>query len=534
MSCKKVVRYGQSGNQRRELAMKNPNRIPILSFLSGVLLVVLIISPVVAGTESLITINTMDSDQQAPSIYGDWITWEDTRDGSWDIYGYNIVTGEEKRITPSGAIAHDPAQSNDNIVWQDYRNGNYDIYVYNLSTATESRITSDPADQSAPVIDGNQIVWQDQRNGNYDIYQYNLSSLKETLITPGAPGANKKYPVISGNLVVWQDYRNSATKSDIFMNDTATNFIYNLTPGLPLSNQMKPYILGTDVVWKDERINTNGNIWINHTSSSLMSRIDNGPNTAKKNRPILSGTKVIWLDSRNRGTSKYDLYVNDTVTGLNTRITTPGADIQGWSDASGYSLIGPAAYNDRIVLTDFRNCNRDIYLYTDSVTEICPVADFTFIPQTGLTPLSVQFTDATVPGSTPASHWRWEFGDGNISTLQNPLFTYNVPGTQMVRLTVNNPYCRNETPIKNSYNISLGSAPIAAFTSIPESGFPPVSVSFSDTSLAATAWNWSFGDGSFSDLQNPTHVYAQSGTYSVLLNASNPGGIQLQQKAFAY
>lgn len=43
------------------------------------------------------------------------------------------------------------------------------------------------------------------------------------------------------------------------------------------------------------------------------------------------------------------------------------------------------------------------------------------------------------------------------------------------------------------------------------------SVTFSDSSSAATSWLWDFGDGATSASQNPTHVYAASGIYTVTL-----------------
>lgn len=46
-------------------------------------------------------------------------------------------------------------------------------------------------------------------------------------------------------------------------------------------------------------------------------------------------------------------------------------------------------------------------------------------------------------------------------------------------------------------------------------------VQFSDMSNNASAWQWDFGDGSTSKLQDPTHSYASVGNYSVKLVSSN-------------
>ncbi len=46
-------------------------------------------------------------------------------------------------------------------------------------------------------------------------------------------------------------------------------------------------------------------------------------------------------------------------------------------------------------------------------------------------------------------------------------------------------------------------------------------VSFTDQSHNATAYQWDFGDGITSTLPNPTHTYVATGTYTVVLTASN-------------
>ncbi len=61
-----------------------------------------------------------------------------------------------------------------------------------------------------------------------------------------------------------------------------------------------------------------------------------------------------------------------------------------------------------------------------------PVSLFNF---TNTNPLTVQFTDISLYGPT---EWLWVFGDGDSSTLQNPLHTYDTAGTYTVYQKVSN------------------------------------------------------------------------------------------------
>lgn len=86
-----------------------------------------------------------------------------------------------------------------------------------------------------------------------------------------------------------------------------------------------------------------------------------------------------------------------------------------------------------------------------------------------------------------------------------------------------------------------GSSPVADFTAAPASGPSPLNVAFSDASAAPgstlASWNWSFGDGAVSSQQNPSHVYAQPGIYTVSLTVANLLGLtkskELEVKAYA-
>lgn len=68
-------------------------------------------------------------------------------------------------------------------------------------------------------------------------------------------------------------------------------------------------------------------------------------------------------------------------------------------------------------------------------------------------------------------------------------------------------------------------APVAVFFGAPRSGAAPLEVNFVDNSgNFPTRWNWSFGDGTFSDEQYPSHRYLSPGTYTVALTAWNEAG----------
>lgn len=64
---------------------------------------------------------------------------------------------------------------------------------------------------------------------------------------------------------------------------------------------------------------------------------------------------------------------------------------------------------------------------------VAPVAAFIASPLVGVAPLDVNFTDQST-GSIES--WYWDFGDGRDSNLQNPTYSYGIPGTYSVSLTV--------------------------------------------------------------------------------------------------
>lgn len=160
-----------------------------------------------------------------------------------------------------------------------------------------------------------------------------------------------------------------------------------------------------------------------------------------------------------------------------------------------------------------------------------PVANFTGTPTSGLKPLTVQFTDTST--NAPTS-WAWTFGDGGTSTLKNPDHVYASAGSYTVTLTATNGG-GSDIETKTGYiTVSNPPPPVANFTGTPTSGTAPLSVQFTDTTTnTPTSWAWDFDNNGSVDstAKNPSHVYANPGTYTVKLTATNGGGSDTETKA---
>lgn len=63
--------------------------------------------------------------------------------------------------------------------------------------------------------------------------------------------------------------------------------------------------------------------------------------------------------------------------------------------------------------------------------------------------------------------------------------------------------------------------PKSSFTIDPNPAYARDTVYFQNNSSEADAFIWHFGDGTFSELENPAHVYSEEGEYTVSLKAIN-------------
>ena len=141
-----------------------------------------------------------------PAVSGARVVWADRRDGTFDIFLYDGVTGLTSKLAGTPADETQPSISGDEVVYVTNQNGTADIYAYNILTGLSRPLCTDDGDQVAPDISGTRVVWEDHvSEGNPDIIAYDLVTFAKVTIADGYQ-APKKRPRIAGSLVVWEDY----------------------------------------------------------------------------------------------------------------------------------------------------------------------------------------------------------------------------------------------------------------------------------------------------------------------------------------
>jgi gliding motility-associated-like protein len=123
------------------------------------------------------------------------------------------------------------------------------------------------------------------------------------------------------------------------------------------------------------------------------------------------------------------------------------------------------------------------------------------------------------------THRLWDFGDGTTSAVADPPpHLYARAGEYEVRLVIeDNSGCISDT-MKQA--VTIGSYPVPDFTTDLLCTDRSVTV-INKTTLdvgSIRQWDWDFGNGETSPAQYPTITYADTGTYSIKLQATSVQG----------
>lgn len=173
----------------------------------------------------------------------------------------------------------------------------------------------------------------------------------------------------------------------------------------------------------------------------------------------------------------------------------------------------------------------DTETVTIDVSNTPPVSDWDFDPKDVYTGDSVRFTDKSWDPDNPSGPVtrEWTFGDTSPPAFDEVVtHVYTRPGNYTATLTVVD---ANGAANALSKVIQVKNRPpLARFNFTPVTPLSLLPVQFFDQSSdpdgAITCWDWRFGDGVRSNVQNPVHTFSVPGTYGVNLTVCDDRGSQ--------
>lgn len=172
---------------------------------------------------------------------------------------------------------------------------------------------------------------------------------------------------------------------------------------------------------------------------------------------------------------------------------------------------------------------------TKAMLKLAPlITDSTMVTKkSGCEPLQTEFIYPTTVGIAPVNTdftWKWTFGSTSTTTpakggdlLSNIPKTYNTAGTYTALVEMilsNNKVCfSRQVPVEvyDQAEADFDYQPKLIDVIEPE-------VSFTNASVGATTYNWFYSDGGSDNVENPRHMFGDTGKYCIVLVASNAHG----------
>ncbi|SMG42313.1 Por secretion system C-terminal sorting domain-containing protein [Marivirga sericea] len=184
-----------------------------------------------------------------------------------------------------------------------------------------------------------------------------------------------------------------------------------------------------------------------------------------------------------------------------------------------FSYSAPGFYDITLTAIDQNGNNESITKQIEITNNQAP--DITF--STGANLCIANPIEFDSESSSTISSYNWDFGDSNSSTDANPSHTYATAGKYAVKLTVGAANGCNNSFIDS---VSVFEEPVPDFQATAQGSIctrkPIVFENLTDLPTEAT-FSWDLGDGTTSTDEEPEHVYAEAGEYTVIQSINMAG-----------
>lgn len=230
-----------------------------------------------------------------PHIEDDYVVWQGYVEGDWEIFLYNIATGETNQLTDNGSDDISPQTDGSYVVWQGFETGDWDIYVWN-GGEVQGIPRSNAQDYSPQIADG-LIVWTSDAMGPGgsvgpgEVILYDVRTQASIVLSAGVDADNTlddSTPKISDGLVMWVQTDNQGE---------ATFYTYDVSHGTTTGS---PGYVWTDSPQTDQNLRVvtrhdghDTEVFLYNSDSRRYHQVtDNG---VQERCPTISGTHMAWM-----------------------------------------------------------------------------------------------------------------------------------------------------------------------------------------------------------------------------------------------
>ena len=234
-------------------------------------------------------------------------------------------------------------------------------------------------------------------------------------------------------------------------------------------------------------------------------------------------TAIYQYTDTSNGTSVEYLYAyyNGNGTPVSYQWQSNGAIVD-----TTYSFAPNAPGQYCVIVTDNNGCSSTDCYYFNGNSNTCNVFFTSY--EDSLSPGIAYFY--SYPGGNAPFVYSWNFSDGSTDNSANPVHTFTqTNGWNYACLQVTDysgctsSYCDYVYVTGTSVGNCFGGANFDSYFN--DINGTPGEVFFTDYSAGnIVSWAWSFGDGTTSTLQNPSHIFYSPGFYTICLTVTDSNG----------
>jgi len=422
------------------------------------------------------------------------IVWAKSFDGTGNQMG-RLVVDSEGNIYATGRLWGTTDLDPDTSVYTLSSNGEGDVFILKMNASGS-------------------LIWAKNMGGYNGDYSYSIAlDADENIYTTGTFGGGVQIADYDPGPEVYNIITNG--NHDLFISklDSGGNFVWAVSMGG----------VGGDDCGNDIFVDNAGKVYVTGIFEYNVD-FDPGPGVANRSASGPYDAFVLKLSQKLKAqfvASETEIFIGDTVQFTDLSNGNPTIWFWDFGDGVTDTIQNPIhIYQTNgtfsVSLTVSEGTNVDSLLKADYISVSHLQANFIASDTMVAIGETVQFADLTA--GNPSS-WFWDFGDGSTSTLQNPTHSYQNLGSYTVTLIATDSVYTDTLTIYNYIVVSDLQANFMASASLIPLG---ETINFTDLSTGnPISWLWEFGDGTTASIQNPSHIYQDTGTYTVSLIISN-------------